>query len=950
MNKEELLKYAYDPNMIQRYILKNLDSNNKDIELVDPSNPFTLLLESLSVTASNAITECKSIVRKKYPVLATSEDDLYHHLSDKELLTVQSTPSEVDFYFYINVLDLKLKGYRPHNAQWVETTIPAKSSIEVLGVTLTLLNDIIVKVYDNGNIFAEQQISDIEIAYKNIGVLNSGLIHDANGVPYIVLSTRVKQVSLTSVNLPITPSTGFIKVIPLTSKYYWSEIKYKNNRTNNEYAKLPKVYTDEYIDPLNPSCYVSIYSTDVQFKIPDTYILENRISGTITIDLYETNGKMYLPLSTYNNNDFVLTLKDINKNESAATSPNILIYGKASGILEGGSNGATLEELRNDIINHSTGQIELPITNKQLTKFSKEYGYDIIKVEDVITNRMFIANKPLPIIDSDLIYANQDVYFNKVSLLLSDIVNNKQVTNLTDAFILKSNSVYKISNGICVLLENDELQALQELNGLPLADRCKEKDYFYSPFYYRIKKDYTVTRVNVYDMDNPSVDINRILDKNNNLPFRVNINQIGIIKIENGYRFLFNTVANTEYNNLPLREKGFQVLLRLNNDITDVYFDAEYNDNNGQGYWYVDILTDLNISDHDDFDIKNGNSNIARKRCKFNSKFTILSYIRSNDVVDNTNFLKNELWQDSDNSNISILTKEECTVHYGKELKHLWNNIYSAYTEKKYAKYTENVYKTYKEDVYETDALTGHKFFLRDGELVSNILHRKGEYILDENNLKIIEHHKGDIILDEHGNPVVDLDSGVIRYLDIMLLNYEFYRATSLPYKNYNKVVNDLILKYLTSDLKTMNNNVLEQTNIYYKTNKSLTDVIINVNKMLYNKKAIVSPNVKLYVNDINRSIVNNNYIKTIKPTIGYIISKHLNNKVVNINNIREEILSSLGSDIAAVKLYNIEDSDQLVIYIEDDKNTFTLKKILNLDVNGDLIVEYDINIEVVYI
>lgn len=949
MDKYLLTQYAYDPSRIQRHILEELEkSSDGENIIVDPSNPFTALLEATIATTTNSLIETKSIIRRKYPILATNPDDLYHHISDDQMANMITIPGEALIVFSVNVTDMMTQGYRPTGANYVETIIPIGTEITILGYTLTLLNDILVRLYDNGDPFVEQQVNNNEIGYQDIGILEAGLTHDENGNPFIIFETLVKQVKKISRNVTITPSTGFAEIIDLNDNYYYSEVKYKNNATNKEYKYLPKTFSDEYIDPLNPHVCVSIYDKKIQFKIPDIYLVEGYISGNVQIDVYETKGKVYLPINKYLNIDYQVTLGNTTKSPQAATAPNILIWANSRSILEGGKNGLTLLELRDGIINNTTGDIDLPITEKQLIKAAEFKGFKVHKTEDTITNRRYIGIKDLPDITSNLLYSRQNIFFNPIAFSLDEIQYYKNITSLDKRTIIKSNNFFKGSNNGVVLVDNDEREMLNNLTKLNLQERLKNTKYFYNPYYYVINHNELVSSVNVYDLDNPIITNNRIIDKNINFDHRVNLKQFGIFKTDSGYRLSFNVISNEEYQKLEPETLGFQVRMLLDNDISYAYWDAKYDMTNK--LWYVDLNTSINIDEDHLLDLQNGESELYLKRFKLKTHFEILSYTTNPNLRDPTFFLQNELWKYNPLAVYTVLTKERLDVTFGIHLDFIWNKIYSTYTERKYLKHKEDIPLTYDKDIYEENVDLGNIFNVEDGRLVYNVLHHKGDPVLDSEGNQLYKHRKGDIILDSNGNPIIDVMSGVIRFLDIMLLEYEFYRTTSQVYKQYKDMVLNTIRNYITQDLKDINDNLLEKTVIHFKSSHTVSDTIININNNLYSTPSIVSPRITLYLTTANNTKYSLEEMEIMKVNIGNTINKHFALDKLSLENLRQDIKTVLGSSVASVRISNIEPTNSEILNIQNTNNKFTLAKLIELDINNEYIVKYDITLELIYL
>ncbi len=950
LTREELQKYIYDPNMLQKIVLDNIETaTNGEIVISDPTSPFTMLLETAAVTSANAAIESKNIIRRKYPSLATKEDELYHHISDNELANMFAIPADTYIVFYVNILDLKTTGFRPIGASYVETTIPEGTEITVLDTPLTLLNDIVVRLYDNGTIFVEQQQNENDIAFEDIGVIPATITTNNEGTPWIIFETRVKQVKKLVKNTAVSVAEGFNHIISSSDKYFYSEVSYKNSNTNDKYVKLEKSHNEEYIDPTIPTVFISVYGNEVLYRIPDLYLVDGGISGNVNIELYETKGNIYLPINKYTIEDFNIVLGNTGKNESASTSANIAILANSRSILEGGSNGMSLEELRHSIINNTKGDIDLPVTDYQLQRYANMSGYEIFKSLDVITERLYIATKSLPKVSSNLILAKQDVFFNTTQVILEDILTNTNINIQNDNFIIKSNTIFKEVNSIIKIVSNDELNYISSLNNIQKMEYLKVNKYFYTPYYYIINNDDMYSTSRVYDLDRPILEDLRIVGKNTTVNQRVNIDKFTILKTVSGYRLVFTVISNDEFKLLNPNLTGLQLKMSLKGTNSFVYFNAVRDISTG--YYIVDINTDLFIDDDNYLDLLNGTSDIFNKRFNIDNYITVYIYTTDGSVVDNTNYLNDEINKEP-NSDYVILSKEKLKVTFGRKVEYIWNRLYNTYTERKYLKYEYDIPLVYEEDVYEVDPETGSIYTCTTvggiPEITTNKLFSKGDYVLDDAGNQILKHKKGDVILDENQLPIINSVSGVIRFIDILMLEYEFKISNSNAYVNYKETTLDVLHSYLFEDLPNFNNKLLENTKLLYKSYKSSKNVIVNINNVYYSMPYIVKPLVTLYVT--NKVSLTNDEIELYKNTIGTVINNYLNNTVIKLDEIRKEIITTIGDKVVSVKINNIDPNNSEVITIRDKTTRLVLNKLLDLNKNNELIVKYDIEVIIQYV
>ena len=231
MTREELEKYRFDPSKSVYELLNKLEQSNGEYVIGDPTNPFTMLLEATTVTSANAAIEARSVIRRLFPSLANTPEELHVHLSDDELTNMFAVPAEAYMVFNINLLDLQKLGHRPDGANYVETTIPIGTEITAFSVTFTVLNDIVVRLYDTGSIFIEQQYNSNDLAVNDMGVIEGIVTHSTDGIPWVLFETKVKQVKITTTTETVIGGVSFNKTVPIKDKYCYANVTYSNKYT-----------------------------------------------------------------------------------------------------------------------------------------------------------------------------------------------------------------------------------------------------------------------------------------------------------------------------------------------------------------------------------------------------------------------------------------------------------------------------------------------------------------------------------------------------------------------------------------------------------------------------------------------------------------------------------------------------------------------------------------------
>lgn len=943
LTPNELLQYMYDPARAQEQILNHIsEAVNGKLDIADPNNPFTMLLEAVSTVGGSNIINFKNMVQLIHPNLATNLEALYHHLSDDELANMFAIPAEANIAFYINIIELNQFGYRPNGADYVELVIPEYTTVTVADTTFTLLNDILIRRYDSGNIFVEQQTSTEDIAVNDIGILDSAVTTDSNAVPWLIFETRLKQVTRKVIKDTIIAAEGFQKKTPLTDQYFYSKVSYKNNSTGSNYARLRSSFTDEFIDPVIPTVYISRSDTEVIHRIPDVYIIDGGVSGNVTIELYETKGNLVLPINVYGLNDFDINIGNSGKSAASAASTQMTIRANSRDIVNGGRDITPLETIKESIIFNTSGDIDLPITEYDIKKNGYNYGFEIYKAMDILTERVYIANKELVDISDGDIDARADVFFNTVKLIVGEISDMSTVTVDADIIIIKSGTVFKEVNGIVSIVTDTELNIINAMTPEEKIVYLANNTYFFTPFYYIIDKSDIVVDSRVYNLDQTQHGRMLLVSKNNNVNARINTNAVGFGKTPTGYRYLATITSNTDFENIDPRNLYMQLTIPIPDSGLEVKYKATYDEITG--YFIFDINTDCYVNSNGYLKLTNGEAPTSLIEIELLSKATIHIYAIDAGEIDETRFLHGEIYETSTDS-LVVYSKETIDLTFGNSIKYIWNKVSNTFTERKYLKYDADVLAFYDKDVYEIDPETGSIFSVVGGDVVYNKIHNAGDPVLDNENNQVYLHRKGDVILDENGLPTIDQSVGVIRYIDILMFEYVYKLANSKIYTNYLTSIIEMLTLWLVNNLDELNSKMLENTIIQYRTYRQALPVKIFINNVTHSLPYKARPSVTLYS---KRDGYSKNELLLIKNTIGQIIHNHLDKLTVSYSDIKDEIKETLGSDILGVKITGIDNGQNIEVFSSYNKTSrLALDKRLELNSNNELIVRYNIDLTI---
>lgn len=937
---EEILN---NPTIVIDDILTDMESElNGNIIAKEFTSPFHNLLEGSRSLAVDSLVGSSNIIRKKFPSLATTMEDLFFNVHDEVKDNLFAIGGTAPIIFYLNVIDLRQYGIKENDSFIV--TIPSGSTITALSTTFTLLNDITVTLKENNTVTVEQKNNDLDIAINNLGILSSNFYTDEDGIEWIIFETKVKNIIKTTKVVPINHTGNLSVDIPIQFKYSTITVSYQINDT---IYPISVSYSDVYLNENQATALVVLKDKSVNVTIPKKYLIDKEVTGKLIIDVYETEGEKNLDLSKLRLEDFSLALNNTGLDIYKSVSKNIIMLNNSRGVLNNGVDSMTFDELKHAVINSTLGDIDVPITSYQIKRKAKMSGYELNILKDTLFERLFIANKSLPIVDTTMIASRPDVFFNNASILLSEDNLNRNIELYKDLFIIKSGTTFKYdNNGLINILDDVENDFINGLNNANKILYLKENKIFYTPLTYVVKYDSDITSSEVYYL-NPTMENIRITDKNNNILERVNTSKFGIFKTIKGYNIKTMIVYNDELKTRDLTKLKARLVFDIYNTDSKIHYDADYNVETGMfdfnidtGYMYNNIIT-----------LTNGVSVLVDTIVSLETKATIYLYSTDEFIIDTENYLISEFGKIVD-ENVTVFNKETIDINFGKKLNYVYNNVITMFTNKKYKRHETSVPMTYTEDVYRTydNGLIIDPNVSPSGRVTLNLelLHRKGDIVYDIDGNIVYKYKVNDIMYDEFGNKIVDELAGIKRIVSILMFEYEFKLAETETYKNYMEIVMSNLYSMMYTDMEDLNSYTIEKTKIMYKSFRSVAEVPVIVNNVVYLLPWLVRPKVVLVI-ESNSTVLDSKIIEDYKATCGKIISKHLNDNKIYLREIKDEIMTTIGNKVVGVKLTGIEEKNSEVILTTDD-NRFTINKKLVATEANQLTVKYDLDLTIEYV
>ena len=495
MNSQELItnvsRFKFNPASIQTTILNELESKlNGDINLVDASNPFVYLMEASSVNLAVGVIDVLESTQKIFPSLAVSKDDIYGHMSDKDYLNIFSVPSKGIITLIFNVGEIRANAVHVTGTENISRlTIPRYSKIIADDTTYLIEYPINIDVYSsNENIYVTRDTSvQSDITPMDDKLLQYKTLDDSTGQTWLYIDVPVKQLDVQSTHYLTTSNTLFNETILFDNKYH-HVTAYRWNQSSSEWVKINTTHSKNVYDTTTPTAVLDISDDHLTVTIPPIYITSGLIDSNIRIDLFTTKGNITQHLNNLPMESFSAVFTPIDDSDiTQYTSPMNVVnfFAESKSIVSGGNNLISYENLRDRVITNSLGNSS-PITQFQLNTLMENYGYEISKITDTLSERTYNLYKPLLKSPGSILSAtstNGTFISNLLNIIeinpnfISDNSSSEQIT-------LLSNSIFIETNGGLELADSNFMNDVNTSLGQERVDLLNEYSYFYNPFYY----------------------------------------------------------------------------------------------------------------------------------------------------------------------------------------------------------------------------------------------------------------------------------------------------------------------------------------------------------------------------------------------------------------------------------------------------------------------------------
>jgi hypothetical protein len=956
--KAKIASFQFNPAGIQRVVLDALQraTDNEEV-IVDPTNPFVFCLESSAVMTAAFMAKNATDTRRQYPYSAQTPEDLYVHMSDRDYAGRFATPSGTKFGILLPMEEVLNKLVTDPDTGIKKIVIPRNSFFTVADTNFSIQYPIEIRQLAHGGI---QVMYDVEnpspLQELSTNVLEWQLL-TRSGVDFIFFEFDVMQFNIISRSGNLSSALDFKLDIGFTDQYYYTRVYVET--AQGTWQEIKTTHTDQIYDQSTPTAVLKVVEQNVEVRIPQIYTSTGLLSRGIRIDVYETKGRLDMIMSNYPLAAYTATWETLDPSDATIFTAPLKTFRQimpfSNRTVSGGSNALPFDTLRERVIRNAIGTPTPPITNVQLENALENDGYEVVKNVDNITNRVFLATKPMPDpVDQKLITAAA-ASIEMVSLSVAEAVQIDSVIDNGASITITPDTLYRIRSGVVKMVSTQQKNQLLALPPDQRAGQVTSGNYLYTPFHYVLDMSGDEFQSRPYYLDSPTVETKLFVAENDTTLLQVATKIYGVTRTPTGYNLqivlesgdAWKALADSEVfvqlAFVPNGEKDMAYMLGTLAGLTD----------EGERIYNFDLSTTFNIDADDGMELTKFFMYSQEPHISKAPLFTDFSVIFSTSVVMGpqwrTSAVDDVLGRFLLPARIAGVTHEKLRVRFGYALSTLWSRSRSVISSVPYQKWDVNVPRLYEKDVYRRDPVTGWTVKIENGVPVYDIEHHAGDPVLDSEGNPTYQWKIGDTKLDGNGNPIPLNLRGMVRQLDVMFLEGAYWFATDITTKSYRTSTVQQVVSWLTNDLPRMSAQVLEQTRLYFYPKTTLGNVSAMIEEGVTTTiNAGQAFLVKLYV---SAAVAKNDKLRqTLQSQTVLIISAYLREKTtVSMSAILKALRDQYGQDVIDVEVSGLGgDANLPVLTLLNDGDRCSIRKRLVAQADDTLIVQEDVTFDFV--
>ena len=943
-----------NPTLMFRSIIDTFDEvTGGEYELVDPTNPTVFLLSTSCVMAAANMQESITNLRKQYPELAQTQEDLYHHMSDSDYIGRFATAASTKARLVLQWSQLKSNMVQSADGASIKAVVPRDTTITVDGITFMMQYPVEIKYFNNG-VLTVSYDTEIGTPLFNLSTneIQYRVTQDSGGTDWLMFDVDVLQCHAVVSEEVVQKSKRINLDVSISDPFYAVRGFYKDPSDSTKWLEMHISHSDLVYDPFKPTVCVKVFDDRVNLQIPTVYQQTSLLEGIVRFYVYTTKGAVAYNFTDYGIDLFSVNLQALDEQRDMTIYSSVLarvsIHGTISQTVTGGSDPIGFSKLRERMINNSTGVPEIPITPAQAQTVVETHGFELVRFVDTITDRVFLATRKLPDPSDKRLLTAANVGLSTLITTLAAVQNHPHIRVNGKRWTLLSSALYRQDNGIVQVVQPYEHDSLRNMAADELVSNLNSKMYLYSPFHYVLDSSNPEFTTRAYYLDNPKADNINFVRQNQTLQLAVNTGSYYIEKVATGWRLLVTTQSGTFYKQMTDSQVSAQLAFYPSAQNSLAYITAKQvgMTEGGERIFAFDLSTDFDIDDKHCVRIANARIPGVSSydvRCAIDGMVQI--FYTTNSLTPNYKADESDglIAKDFLPTGSVAVTAETLQVTLGLSLDNLWTRTRTLPLGVTYKRYTQNIPKVYKEDVYDIDPVTGSMFDVIDGRLVYNRLHSRGEVVYDADNNVVYEHKVGDVELDREGNPIVLPLGQETKEVDMVFVDAKHIFASDPAFVDYSQEFAQVIAEWVTQDLSDIQKVLLEQTRIYFYPKNHLNVIDVNLSD---NQTARLNAEQSFVIElDVGIGVYQNTQVRQqLQDKTVSLLDKLISGTEVNIVAIKSGLQQLYGNSVLSFNITGLGGEMNLrYLTLKSSQDRLCLKRKMVLQPDGSTILKEDV-------
>lgn len=954
----KVLTVAHNPALMQMLSLNTLRQsvNKPGMTLADPTDPVAFIAEMGVMLGHSSIEGMRQLLPKMYPSMATTWEDLYRHMSDRDAVDIFAQPSTTHMLLYVDVDSLRTKAMPLETAGTRRIIIPRDSYVKVAGYTFTMQYAIEIQVlpFDSFEVLWVTE-PDNPVKEVDTNALDWDLTTSDGGTNLLRIKIPMMQYSITTATDVILPDTGWKRTYPFSNKFFYARAWMRNSATGNKWKELAQTFSKEVYDPSVPTAVMELGSNVLAVKIPEVYINSGLVTGDIRVDVYTTLGPLSLDLGNYLADDFQLYMADLNEetdenysNPFKSLSVRRVI---SQAVTVGGRNPLSLEEFRERVISNSIGARKAPISEVQLESAADAlYGLSLTKPIDFVTSRTYHLSSSMP--ESTLKEVSSPIGTLSAPLYFSweELENLSTVRFNGNRATILPETIYR-SDGTGLVVDPTMTEGQRFLTNRDLVAAANASSYYYTPFHYVADRNNDALSVRVYHLAKPEIASKRFMTTNSKTELQVVTGNYEVVRTEEGYKLRVITRSSVAYKALADDQcwaqisfvpRGYAADRAYVNGTLVGYLDDER-------VFEFDLETNLDVDRNDEMIMTN---------FKVGDNTLLLPMALN---VDMNVFYgcSNYFPRDYERAELDTLitpptrdaigvTHETLELVLGKALTAYWCKSRPVTDSINYLRYSQDVKAVWDQDVLERDAGGVPLYTIdetQDPPIIFQYKHRKGDPVIDElTGEQKIRFKAGSLVKDAYGKSIIAEPRKVRFRCEMGVFDARYLFSTTKEVRAYRESVAAYVVEQVTEVVPKIQKELLERTTGYYipQTTMGYIDARLG-DGTVAPIKAENRFSVNYYLTAASRQ--NSDLIKAIREQTRLVITNWLaSNMTVSTSDLTEELKSALKASIITAEMEGMGiDKDMRIFTVLSPAARATLGKKLEIEPDGSIGLKDDV-------